>query len=368
MNPQLKRELALKFGIPLREEFAGAALGVDVPQEGPSQMLPSEPEAIPVEESTYGSDVGMSNILRGAEQINQGFTGVKPDDTFYQNRLKMAQDKEGARKQLIKDYMAQKLAENKLKAEQDFQLSRDQADRTHQIDRDRTAFENQKTLEQMKLAATKSTRDAKGSIAEQAVDRAFAKGYADRATGEAAPASTNISILKDAISNLKSRGDYVSGPVTSRLPGMGLVREFTGASDIKNDILSVGQQSLRKILGAQFTEKDREAFERRIYNDRSEESVNVKRAEKMMETLQTMEDAQRKADAYFAEHGTLKGYPGHIPSSQDMFNALDSVDQSKDGGGSTKTVKDRQYSPSRNKTKIIYSDGSEEIVDGRRER
>lgn len=115
------RKIALKHGIPLREEFAGAAMGVDVPQEEPSLALPVEPAAPPIEESTYGSDVGMSNILRGAEQINQGFTGVKPDDLFYQNSLKSAADKEAARKQTIKDYMAQKLADRKTQEQRAFQ-------------------------------------------------------------------------------------------------------------------------------------------------------------------------------------------------------------------------------------------------------
>ena len=66
------------------------------------------------------------------------------------------------------------------------------------------------------------------------------------------------------------------------------------------------------------------------------------------EIAQIVERAKAKQQAvdYFEKNGTLRGF------------------QSGSSLGDKKPVR-KQYSPSRNQTKITYSDGSTEVVEGR---
>ena len=70
------------------------------------------------------------------------------------------------------------------------------------------------------------------------------------------------------------------------------------------------QRNLRIILGAQFTEEEGKRLIKRAYNPRLEESQNIKRLDRLINSMKKAREAQMAANKHFQEKGTLKGYKG----------------------------------------------------------
>lgn len=171
---------------PLLSQLYKRKLGFEVPDLGVAPELPllaqsESPQEVMVD-GTSDQDVGFANILRGAERINQGFTGVAPDDVSYQSRLKRAADSDAARKQMIKDYMAQKLAAQKAAEDRKFKTSER---------KDTEAFQSGENEKRNAIAL------AKNKIDQERID--LLKGK------EAAKASEKAKIKSSALYNVESQ-------------------------------------------------------------------------------------------------------------------------------------------------------------------
>lgn len=156
----------------------------------------------------------------------------------------------------------------------------------------------------------KSKKDTKASEAVEAVDKAYAKDYNDYILqGGYASLDKNIKILEDAQKKLKDPdGPNLTGAGLGLVPDF--IRRFTAPESIavRDRVESVIQQSLRQILGAQFTEKEAERLIQRSYNEGLDEKENAKRLKETIGELRTMADAKEEAAKYFEEKGTLEGF------------------------------------------------------------
>jgi len=172
------------------------------------------------------------------------------------------------------------------------------------------------------------------SPAEEAIDLAFGKQYSAQIIGGGqADFDANINKLKSVLSQLET-SDNFTGPLIGSLPqGM---KEIThpkaaGAQELVEEVV---QRNLKIILGAQFTEKEGERLIKRAYNPRLEESQNIERLNRLINSMKKAREAQMAANKYYQKEGTLKGYKGTT-----VFN-LESIE--RDAGLSPGTPGDKK--------------------------
>ena len=155
---------------------------------------------------------------------------------------------------------------------------------------------------------------------QKALDKAFGKDYSDfAAQGGIASLDKNIGKLKDVQKMLKD-GDYnLTGAGLGMVPDF--IRNITHEKSIaaRDSVESVIQQSLRQILGAQFTEKEAERLIQRSYNESLTEEENAKRLGETIKELEAMGKAKEKAARYFEKNGTLAGFKADLPSQKSSY-------------------------------------------------
>jgi len=150
-----------------------------------------------------------------------------------------------------------------------------------------------------------------------AADTEYVKTRLPEFRNEQAKALTNLGKLEKVINLLGERKD-----LTGFAPAIGVkLGEIFGlpgviapsASDTKNRIESVAQESIRQLMGAQFSEKEGENVLRRAFDVSQPEAVNMQRIRELYNNLQTVLNAKRDEAQYYEKHGTLRGYKGQSP-------------------------------------------------------
>ena len=145
-------------------------------------------------------------------------------------------------------------------------------------------------------------------------DTEFAETRLPQFREDEAKAIGNLEKLDRVVTALGNRDD-----LTGITPAIGLkLGEIIGlpsafaptASDVQNRILSVAQESIKQIMGAQFAEKEGENVLRRAYDVSQPEAVNMKRVRELISSLEVVLKVKRKEAEYFEKHGTLRGYVG----------------------------------------------------------
>ena len=166
-----------------------------------------------------------------------------------------------------------------------------------------------------KLYGEKKKEEKEISKGQEAADKAFAKDYSDfAAQGGIASLNKNIDKLKEVQALLtKENGPNLTGAGLGMLPDA--VKNIFAEQSIaaRDSVESVIQQSLRQILGAQFTEKEAERLIQRSYNENLSEEENAKRLKETISELEAMGKAKEKAARYFEKKGTLEGFKADLP-------------------------------------------------------
>ncbi len=191
-----------------------------------------------------------------------------------------------------------------------------------------------------------SAKPATKSPGEDTLDREFAKDYNDWESGGKASSSTNLKLLEDSKAELAAmtakgqdpRG--VTGRATGRFPDE---MKDEKAVAIRNKVRAAAQGALKAALGTSFTE----AEGLRIMNNAYDE--NLSPAENMAKIDSAVNEIKQKT-------ASMEGRAGHFRQSK---GTLAGYDPNK---ASRKEV--RRQTSSKGRTKIIYDDGSEEIIGG----
>lgn len=149
--------------------------------------------------------------------------------------------------------------------------------------------------------------------------------------GGSAKAAQGLETLGFAVRQLKSGKDYLTGPILGTLAstpyiGPALQEIFTPqGARVRDLVLQTVQESLRPILGSQFTQQEGERLMNRVFNPRLEEKDNAVRVEWLIQQLQRANDAKVAAAHWYETHHTMFGYKGKYKFNVNDFTPPDSV-------------------------------------------
>lgn len=165
----------------------------------------------------------------------------------------------------------------------------------------------------------------KGSVGQQAVDREFAKDYADyQASGGYADVEKQLNQLNQVSKDLGKDGNNYTGSIRGLLPDR--LRAITNPDSVaaKEKVQEVAQRNLRLVLGAQFTQVEGERLINRAYNDQMEPKENKRRVDALLKQIKKAAQVKDDAARYFEANGTLNGWSGKLPTLSDFDSAMDS--------------------------------------------
>lgn len=206
---------------------------------------------------------------------------------------------------------------------------------------DREELDLKKAMAEWKQENPKPGKD----IAGESLDRAFAKDYEQYIA-----MGGKSSLLKklQTLQNARQKLETIKPPprMAGALGESGMTFLAPEYSEIMSDVRGAIQETLRQTLGSQFTEREGEQILSRAFDPRQTKEANIRKLDREIEQIVERAKAKQQAVDYFEKNGTLRGF------------------QSGSSLGEKKPVR-KQYSPSRNQTKITYSDGSTEVVEGR---
>ena len=170
---------------------------------------------------------------------------------------------------------------------------------------------------------------------QESVDKAFGKTYEEQfLSGQIAAAEKNVENLISVSTDLLNRDDLTGGGVGNT--PMWLRRNFHQASaDTQQKVEDVVQQSLKAILGAQFTEKEAARLIERAYDPLLDESINRERVGRLYKALKKGIQSKKRAGVYFENHGTMAGFKGTSYSNVDAIleDMSDSGEKKQAGKG-----------------------------------
>tara|TARA_R100001015_G_C4625988_1_gene184765 strand:+ start:399 stop:2069 length:1671 start_codon:yes stop_codon:yes gene_type:complete len=140
-------------------------------------------------------------------------------------------------------------------------------------------------------------------------------------SGGFAQVKENVDKLDDVIKILEEQ-DNITGSVVGNIPPLLSVFINPEAVGVQDDINSIVFQSLRATLGAQFTENEGRKLVEASFNNKLDESVNIKRLQRLKEKLLNMAQAkQNAADYFYANDGNMEGFTGQTSFGFDKANA-----------------------------------------------
>lgn len=227
-----------------------------------------------------------------------------------QNRQKLLEGLAKIKSQ--EDLRKQQLSYDQQKSLQDQQFKKDLQQNQQNF---LSGMADKKYAAMQDLADTKTQQ--KPSVAQQAVDRNFAKTYEDFVVqGGFADAEKGIGQLNNMAEKL-AKDKTLTGPIRGSTPDF--IRQFTNpeALDVKSQVEDVIQRSLKAVLGAQFTEAEGKRVLERAYNEKSPPEVNEARIRRLADQLKKMAESKYNAAKYYESNGTLQGFPGTTTNSVD---------------------------------------------------
>lgn len=177
----------------------------------------------------------------------------------------------------------------------------------------------QKQIADRKMKELEETRRARGvnlTPGEKEVDKKFAKEYASWSTGGFSNVQGNLEKLEGALNKINEDGEV--GSVF--LPEMIRARTNPESVTVEQDVGNVVFQSLKEILGGQFTEKEGQKLVQQSYDPRLSDKENAKKVKDSLTKLRNMAKAKQEAVDYYSANGTLKGFQGNKSMTLDQFN------------------------------------------------
>lgn len=198
--------------------------------------------------------------------------------------------------------------------------------------------------------------------AQEQAEKMVGKQIADfEASGGRPAMQKNLQSLGEVQQELsqgkRDRYDRAVGSLFGTLPS--LLGVFGSSEKARRDKARNTALTIAKQTDPNPTEKQIEAIMGQIYDPASSDADNLARIQRFqVEQEAKAAQMEKAAKAY---HDTGYGTVGVPYSSTPVQPAMPGQ-----SGASSRQPMKKLYSPSRNQTKIQYSDGSEEIVDGRR--
>lgn len=150
---------------------------------------------------------------------------------------------------------------------------------------------------------------------QKAADKSFGKDYQQWVSGGFSNVQGNLEKLQSVYDRIGEKDELGK----TILPEMIRARTNPESVEVEQNIGNVVFQSLKEILGGQFTEKEGQRLVQQSYDSRLSDEANQKKVQSSLKTLRNMAEAKQKAAEYFAENGTLKGFPGYKANNMSDF-------------------------------------------------
>lgn len=201
------------------------------------------------------------------------------------------------------------------KLDREFQASEAEKARQGRLELEQTRQQGAQQLEAQRAANKQAAAPSAPalSVGEKEIDKQFAKEFSKFTTGGGfASVSANLDKLRGAVGDLRS-GENLTGGITSLLPKGARDLVAPRRSAVEDNVRNVVQQSLKAILGGQFSEKEGERVINATFNPRLDEAVIADRVEALAQQLEAAAQVKQAQAEYFQQNGTLKGFNVPLP-------------------------------------------------------
>ena len=169
------------------------------------------------------------------------------------------------------------------------------------------------------------------------LDRVYAKDYNSYVLqGGMADTKVNIGSVGQAIGMMEKGGKF-SGPEYGATPEALRSKLFPQTTMIQERLQEAAAASLKSILGSAFTEREGDQVRNYAFNPSLPPQENIFRAKKLFAKLNAMAAAKDASMAHFEEHGTMAGFKGKTPSSEDLGDLFGTM---PGGGGAKKALEE----------------------------
>src|SRR4030067_1841973 len=151
----------------------------------------------------------------------------------------------------------------------------------------------------------KQNADRAETSGQKKLDQEWATDYNTWTSGGADTAATEINKLQNVVSKLTA-GEVTNGGMTGALGDRLTSNKVLGA---RADVQSTVMNSLKAILGAQFTEKEGERIIKNTWNEADSTENNATRLERLIGDLESQALAKSQKAEYFKNNNaTLAGF------------------------------------------------------------
>jgi len=237
-----------------------------------------------------------------------------------------------------------------------------QAAANRKIQEDQLAISRQ-GLDIKRMLADKKAGAGSLSLTEgqKAVDRDYAKQY-NQFTGKGRENAVH------AINQLEKMAEELEGDSGlfelggGRISALGDTFRSRTAIRRRDSTRNFANTTLRELFPGALSDAEREAAAKEYYNDALSNEDNAKIIRDKIGQLKNALQSETDKALYFQQNKSLSGYDDVLRTNTRNDETTPNIDNS---GATDRSISKKLYSPSRNKTRIIYSDGTEEVVDGR---
>lgn len=183
------------------------------------------------------------------------------------------------------------------------------------------SYEHLYKLERMRHANKMAQKDAGSDVAEptigqDAVDKDFGKDYSSWVSGGFSNVQGNLEKLKSAQVAIDDKDTEMGKRI---MPQFVRKRTAPESVEVEQNVANVVFQSLKQILGGQFTEKEGERLVEQTYDSGLSDAENSKKVKSAYDTLERMAAAKQEAVDFFQKTGTLTGFKGGTYSGIDDY-------------------------------------------------
>lgn len=190
--------------------------------------------------------------------------------------------------------------------------------------RDKDKFANAKELARLRRSRGGGAGSSAGTgpgigkltVGDEAVDKKFAKDYSSWVSGGFSNVQGNLEKLREAQKIIEDPDTEVGGVL---LPEFVRKRTNPTSVEVEQSVGNVVFQSLKEVLGGQFTEKEGQKLVEQTYDPALPDKINARKVKAAYAKIQRMAASKQEAVDYFSKNGTLKGFKGKNYNSIDQY-------------------------------------------------
>ena len=331
------------------------------------EWMQSENPAVTSARSQRDETLSDLAMIQGITQMGAALAGQKADTSGIEAQRRQAENqaKEALfdstnQRKLTADFINKKLG-NQLRAaerKEDVELAKAQIKATKDASSERERYRR----EQARL--DREEKKAKGTLGQQAVDKAYAKEYVDFTTKGVNTLSTieklsglSKSLKKPDPKKYETFAIDEGGAITAAAPDFLKSRNFIEQRDQARNFAN---STLKELFGGQLSDAEREAAAREYYNEALGPEANARIMELKIADLRRAYEAKKAKAEYYQENETLQGYKGPQMDLEILGKVKPGVDAS--AGAPPAAEKVRVIHPKTRKPGFIPADKLEKAL------